>query len=196
MNALATHLTKLEETIAAMVAPAATPPMPAPAMIELKQADVVKYITGELKKAKDEKDEAKAKKRLAHLQKNIAMLAKYTWEDTGGAAKIPEYQEPNLTAKTEESMSETQPSSVQQPENSLAANQSEVLGKLLTELQKTVESLAPVAPAAVAATPDPNANFWPSNVNNPEFMKEGVAKRGGGASTDAWGLDPWAAAQK
>src|SRR6185436_5654043 len=106
------------------------------------------------------------------------------------------YQEPNLTGKSEESMKETQPAVVMQPEASLASNESQVLGKLLTDLQKSVEGLAAAAAPPVPAVPavNPNADFWPRDLNDPNFMKEGVAKRGGAGTTDGWGTDPWSQA--
>jgi hypothetical protein len=188
MNALAAHLAKVEEALGAIVnaPPAAAATPPAPAMIELKQADVVGYITGEIAKAKDEKDEEKAKKRLAHLHKNVVALSKFSWESTE-SAKIPEYQEPNLTAKTEESDKTITP--VAQPDNVMHLS----FGKVLADLQKAVDALTAQAAPAVEtpAAPDPNASFWPKDVNSATFMKEGVNKRGG-AGTDAWGADPWA----
>lgn len=187
---IAAQLKKVEEALATVTA-APAPAAVAPKVVELAQADVAGYIQGEIKKAAEDEGEETAKKRLEHLRKNVAALAKLNWESTERAS-VPMFEEPNLTAKTDESTKETQPAVITQPVASLASNEGATLGKTLEALQKTVDALI-AAPAAVAppVVANPDAGVWPADVNNPTFMKEGVTKRGG-EGADAWGADPWA----
>lgn len=150
---------------------------------KMNKTQFLAHIETEVKKAMNEEDEEKRKKRLEFVRTTVAELSKGAWEATEFKA-IPLYEEPT-TAKSERSESTTsdQSGSGSQGDTSFAANEGDVLKNVMKTLD---DALKPETPAQ-QQKPQTEAGFWPTDVNNPDFLREGVNKRGGD-----WGADPWA----
>lgn len=157
---------------------------PAPKTVQMTQDEFIAYAKAEVVKIGEEKDEEKAKKRLEVLVKNVEALKKASWEGTNGQS-ITLYEEPNLTAKTEESDQTITPpmgSGTQGAQSFAASEGAQSFAKALEAIESEVKK----AQVAKAATPPP---VWPRDLNSRSFMKEGVAKRNENEDED-WGADP------
>jgi hypothetical protein len=132
----------------------------------------IAYAQGEVEKATKEPEE-KAKKRLAALKATVEMLQKSSWEGTNESL-IPIYEEPNLTDKADESSTEV---TTPPAPSGTAGDGASFFSKQLEALAKTLGTTTEPAKKSDIV--------WPQDVANPEFMKEGIAKRG-----DIWGPDP------
>ena len=115
----------------------------------------------------DEDKKKKAAKRLQALKSTLQAVAKAgAWEGSNGTAMIPIYEEPNLTAKTEESSTEhTTP-----PAGNVGTQADTALpfAKGIKELNATIDSIlkeeAPVVAAAPAQTQG-ESFAWPDDLN-------------------------------
>lgn len=151
-----------------------------PTVKAMTKEQFIAYAKSEVEKASKE-DEEKAKKRLDVLKAVIETLRKAAWEGTN-EQMIPIYEEPNLTAKTDESDSSvaTPPG----PGGTGADGASFAAAGGAQSFAKQLDSLA----EALTKTAEPAKKsdiVWPQDVNEPEFLKEGIAKRGAD-----WGTDP------
>lgn len=165
-------MSSITETLASLTKTLDTIDPGAPVTKAMTKEQFIAYAKGEVDKAAKETEE-KAKKRLTALKASVAFVQKASWEGTNEQL-IPIYQEPNLTDKADESSTDiaTPPAP-----SGTAADGASVFAKQLEELVATLDKAT--APVKKEET------FWPNDINTPEFVKEGITKRG-----DIWGTDP------
>ena len=187
------------DQIAKLDADAATILDPAP--VVMNKAKFSAYYTDQIAKAKkeaeDEEGAKKAKKRLDALAKATEVAkAADDWAGGNGTAAIPVYEggyESDLTVRAEQSDKTVTMESLGQGDGAgVFANGAQTF-KALSDGLKDIGALA--TPAAKAKDDEDEKKkadakkadesfAWPSDVNSPSFMKEGIAKR-----AEQWGLD-------
>lgn len=188
-------------------------PQAAPTSKDMTKAEAIAYVKEQVVKAEADEPEL-ARKRLDHLRGVVESLAKVNFESTERTA-VPLYQEPNLTALAEMTEKEIPPAGAEgketQADQTFAASggtqsfaksedgnqpKQTLFEGLLDSFDKILAGDGR-APASIDVTPPEDKSprgFWPTDVNSPTFMAEGITKRAG--DLDDWGNDPAPSAGK
>lgn len=160
----------------------------APATEMMTHEQFITYAKDQVEKAKADKDKELAKKRLLALKAQTEAIMKMNWESTG-QTPVTIFKDPGQQETTETTVQTPPPGNVGTQGDSYtfaSGDGAQTFAKALENLIGTIDA------DVVAATPrDPNADFWPRDLNDPSFMKDGIKKRTQDEAAD-WGPDPWA----